>query len=107
MGATYTLAGLFPPLDQQSAKHSQIWQAIPIHTVPENMDHILSAKTQCPRYQQAYEEYLESDEIQSILTKHKSLLEYLTAHSGKTINGPCPVLTVYNTLWIEKIHNFT
>lgn len=91
MSIAHNLAGMFPPTKKQVWNESLMWSAVPIHTVPEDMDYVLAMKKPCPLYEHAYEKYKKSDEIKSILKKHKSLLEYLEENSGKKIRKICKV----------------
>lgn len=75
--------------------------------MPKESDYVLAAEKECPLYEKAYDNYKESDEIQSILKKHKSLLEYLEENSGKKIRKICKVKTLYLTLWVEQLKNYT
>jgi len=40
MSAYCNLAGLFPPHGSQVWNESLLWQPIPVHTVPEDLDHV-------------------------------------------------------------------
>lgn len=91
MSIAHNLAGMFPPTKKQVWNESIMWSAVPIHTVPEDMDYVLAMKKPCPLYEHAYEKYKKSNEIQSILKKHKSLLEYLEENSGRKIRKICKV----------------
>lgn len=107
MSAAHNLAGMFPPKNNQIWNDSLLWQAIPVHTIPEDDDYILAMKSDCPRYEQAYEKYEKSTEIQSMLKSNQSLLKYLAKHTGKPINTVCEVKSIYQTLWLEQLKNFT
>ena len=128
--AAYNLAGMFPPKGQQIWNESLLWQgkdwnsktstliilyslifinfstAIPVHTVPEKLDHILAMKRPCPKYQKAYDEYIESDEIKSIFKNNQTLIEYLELHSGKELKTLFDLKSLNETLWIENLKGF-
>ena len=49
MSALSNLAGLFPPDSQQTWNTNLAWQPIPVHTVPQEEDYLLSSHAFCPR----------------------------------------------------------
>lgn len=49
MSAQSNLAGLYPPKGQQVWNKDLLWQPIPVHTVPEEEDRILSSHAICPK----------------------------------------------------------
>lgn len=100
MSAESNLAGLYPP------EGNQIWDAlkwmpIPVHTIPEKEDHILSMKKYCPRYQYELEKLMQSDEMKKIDRENAELYAYLTQHTGRKISTLEDVNKVYNALFIE------
>lgn len=106
MSAESNLAGLYPP------EGNQIWDAlkwmpIPVHTIPEKEDHILSMKKYCPRYQYELEKLMQSDEMKKIDRENAELYAYLTQHTGRKISTLEDVNKVYNALFIEEIYNKT
>lgn len=106
MSAAHNLAGMFPPSKEQVWNDSIMWQAIPIHTIPEKMDHILSMKRPCPLYDQTYYAYQQSPEIKLILKNNQSLVDYLEMHIGQKIQEICDVKSVYQALWVEQLKGF-
>lgn len=106
MSAAHALAGMFPPTNAQIWNPSLLWQAIPIHTIPKEIDHILSMKRPCPLYDQAFSEYEQSPEISLMLKNNRSLIEYLETHLGRKISTICEIKTIYLVLWVEKLKNF-
>lgn len=128
MSAAHNLAGMFPPQNNQIWSDSLLWQAIPIHTVPESDDYVLgmsgecvklslsncssinyisTGKMTCPLYDKIYEEYEKSDEIQSMLKKHRPLIEYLELHAGTKIVNIRQIRRIYSPLLVEQLKNFT
>lgn len=81
--------------------------AIPIHTLPQKMDHNLAMKRSCPRYHKAWMEYIESDEIKSVFEKNRSLIEYVEMHAGMRFKTIPSIKAVYEALWIEELKGFT
>lgn len=107
MSVESNLAGLFPPENKQIWNQNIPWQPIPIHTTPEKMDGVLAGKRPCARYNHAAKKYERSPEFQEILTKYKSLFQYLSKNSGNSVKTLEQAQYIYNTLWIEKLKNFT
>lgn len=109
MSALSNLAALFPPLSDDEIWCKNInWQPIPVHTVPYNLDGVLSAGKPCPKYQTAYEKYLnESSEVKRIYDEYSELFPFLTEKIGSNIKTITDVYWLYNTLQIEKEQNKT
>lgn len=105
MSAAANMAGLFPPKDNQVWKKGFMWQPVPIHSIPQKMDHILYAGKKCERYNQAMTEYLQSTEHTDLLAKYKNLFTYLEENSGREVRSFEDVEMLYNTLWIENLKN--
>lgn len=107
MSALSNLAGLFPPSPDEIWHPQLPWQPIPVHTLPERMDHVLSAKRTCPMYDFTLKKYKTSAEYRAMLKRYKPLFQYLTKHTGKHIDSFTAVQNLYNTLWIEDLYNLT
>lgn len=71
------------------------------------MDGVLAAKKTCNRYEQALKKYQKSPEFQALLKKYKPLFKYLEENSGTPIKSFEQAEYLYNTLWIERLKNFT
>ena len=50
MSAMSNLAGLYPPAGYWQWNQDLAWQPIPVHTVPQEEDTLLSSHATCPRY---------------------------------------------------------
>lgn len=104
---SHMLAGMYPPTNEQVWNKSLLWQAIPIHTEPRTSDYVLGDRRPCPKYNQAFEEYQQSNEVLLTLKNNKTLIEYLEKYTGANISTICQVKTIYQTLWVENLKNFT
>nr|XP_018912827.1 PREDICTED: prostatic acid phosphatase-like [Bemisia tabaci] len=100
------LAGLYPPVSSQIWNQNLSWQPIPIHTVPESMDYILSQKKPCERYDYELKKAKSSSIMKAVNEKYKQLYQYVTLHSGKKIDGVLGILDVYDVLFIESLYGF-
>lgn len=77
---------------------------VPIHAVPKNLDYMMRP---CPRYEQAFEEYTQSAEIQSALKGNKSFFEYVEKYSGEKVRSISDLALVCEPIYIERTQNFT
>lgn len=106
MSAEANLAGLYPPEGSEIWSNIK-WMPIPIHTAPENEDHVLAAKKYCPRYNTELDKVLSSPEIKKINKNNEKLYAYLTEKSGDKISSLKTLEYLYNTLFIENLYNMT
>lgn len=67
------------------------------------MDHILAMKRPCPRYEKAYDEYMQSDEIKSIFKNNRKLIDYVEMHAGMRFKSILQLKVLYEVLWIENL----
>lgn len=107
MSGQLLTAGLFPPKFQQVWNQQLLWQPIPAHEFPRELDNKIAMKKPCPVYEEALKEIYKSPKILEINEKNKDLYEYLTNHTGSPIKDILAVEFLYNTLEIEKENNFT
>lgn len=107
MSALANLAGLFPPTASQMWNENVLWQPIPVHTIPESLDYTLAAKRSCPKYEFALKKLNESDEFLALYRRFKPLIDFLSKNTGKEIRTFADVQSVYNTLYIEELKNYT
>lgn len=59
-------------------------------------------RTPCPRYHEAIEEVLASDDVKKVLDENANLFEELTEHTGMDIKTPDDVQSLYSTLRAES-----
>lgn len=106
ISAAHALAGMFPPTGNQIWKSNFPWQAIPIHTLPEKDDHILTTKRPCPKYEKLHKAIDASDEMKAVVEKHKELFKRLERLTGKPVQKIGHINILYQTLMIEKDRGF-
>lgn len=58
-------------------------------------------RTPCPRYHEAVDEVLASDEVQKVLKENAQLFQELTEHTGMPIKTPDDIQSLYSTLRAE------
>jgi len=107
MSAESNLAGLYPPTDTQRWNRQLAWQPIPVHTVPQSEDDLLSSHAACPRFDQLQAELLASQNFTDIYEENRDLFEYVTANTGQNITDIVNLDYIYDTLLIEANNNLT
>ena len=102
MSALSNLAGLFPPQGDQVWDEGLAWQPIPVHTVPQDEDYLLSSHAHCPRYtcmdyhvsfirqtgsrfEELQKEIEFGDWMKDIYTQNRELFEYISLNTGENI----------------------
>ncbi|XP_058460878.1 prostatic acid phosphatase [Malaya genurostris] len=107
MSAESNLAGLYPPNGADVWDSAIQWQPIPVHTIPEPLDEVLSARKPCPAYDNALRKYKSSDEFQQYNKSLEPIFQYVSANSGRKIDSPTGAQFLYSCLHIETLNNFT
>lgn len=98
--------GLFVPTEEEKWNDEILWQPIPVHTVPRDLDHIVSAERYCPKYEAAFEKFTnESKEVQHIYTEYADLFPYWSKKCGRNITTIRDAYYLHNTLMIEQDRN--
>lgn len=106
MTAQTNLASLYKPTYDEIWDDDLDWQPIPVHTIPAEIDYILSCQRECPRYRAAFRKYRKrSDEVQKILSDNKDLFDYWSDKCGLKIRHIKHVHKLYKTLSIERAQN--
>ncbi|KAJ8951144.1 hypothetical protein NQ318_021588 [Aromia moschata] len=83
VSAATILAGLYPP--QASTKTwnlKQAWQPIPIHTKPFFEDEVLGMKTECPKYDELFEELKDTEYYRNVSGAFKGFFQTVSTHTG-------------------------
>lgn len=63
---------------------------------------MLLVRTPCPRYFEAVEEVLASDEVRRVLNENENLFAELTKHTGMSVKSPDDIQSLYGTLRAES-----
>ncbi|XP_028997487.1 lysosomal acid phosphatase-like [Betta splendens] len=108
MSAEANLAGLYPPSGKQVFNPDLKWQPIPIHTVPQSEERLLSFPLHdCPRYKQLMNETEHTQGFLNVTSTYQELINLVrnkTGLNGTTVES---VWGVYDTLFCESRHNKT
>ncbi|MEQ2269163.1 hypothetical protein XENORESO_000612, partial [Xenotaenia resolanae] len=108
MSALANLAGLYPPKDQQIFSPSLKWQPIPVHTVPQSEERLLSFPLgDCPRYKQLMNETEHTAEFLNVTTAYWDLIELVKNKTGVKKANVETVWSVYDTLFCESRHKMS
>ncbi|KAM8721826.1 lysosomal acid phosphatase [Acanthopagrus schlegelii] len=108
MSAEANLAGLYPPSGQQVFTPTLKWQPIPVHTVPQNEERLLSYPlNDCPRYKQLMNETEHTEEFLNVTTAYKDIIELVRNKTGLNKTTVESVWSVYDTLFCESRHNMS
>lgn len=84
MSAEVALAGFFPPHGDQIWNDHLLWQPIPIHSSPGNLDYLLQEQRPCPMLDRKLDEYHKTDEYQRYKKQHNALLASITKYKNVT-----------------------
>ncbi|XP_048401268.1 lysosomal acid phosphatase isoform X2 [Stegostoma tigrinum] len=107
MSARANLAGLYPPHGHQIFRPDLNWQPIPVHTVPLIYEKLLKFPlSNCPRYEKLLKESLNSKRIEKTVEENQDFLDMVSEKSKLKVIFT-NVWKLYDTLFCEKIHNFT
>lgn len=102
MSALATVAGLFPPAVDNKWVGISDWQPIPVHTVPLQLDHMLAATQQCDRHDYITLEYFRENNYEELFKYFRPLFNYIEENSGMKIKKIKNLVTLRDTLRIEK-----
>lgn len=104
----YLNLGLFLPTEEEQWNEEIMWQPIPVHTVPRDLDYVVASEKKCPAYDKAFEQYTkESKEVQRIYTEYANLFPYWSIMCGSPIKTIQNAYYLHNTLMIERDRNKT
>ncbi|XP_021462619.2 lysosomal acid phosphatase isoform X1 [Oncorhynchus mykiss] len=108
MSAEANLAGLYPPNGSQVFNPTLEWQPIPVHTVPQFEERLLSFPIPgCPRYKILMNETEHSEKYLNVTFLYKDLITMIQERTGLKNTNIETVWSVYDTLFCEARHNMT
>lgn len=107
MSVESNLAGLFPPRGSRTFEPNLKWQPIPVHTVPEHLDHVLAMKKPCPRYDAEFALARNLPEIKALEEQYQTVFKYLSLHTGSEVKTIENAEYIHSTLFIESLKNMT
>jgi len=99
MSALSNLAGLYPPAGYWEWNRDLAWQPIPVHTIPQEEDMLLSSHATCPRFTQLHKEVLEESMfMKNIYNENRELFEYISNNVGENITDIVHLDYIFDTL---------
>nr|XP_018906569.1 PREDICTED: prostatic acid phosphatase-like [Bemisia tabaci] len=102
MSAQVLLAGLYPPVDSQIWNKDLLWQPIPVHSVPRNMDNVLiCGTTPCPLFVKEKAAVVNSS-IQKMMDEHRQLIDHLSKMTGVEMKSVMDIELLYDNLLIAE-----
>lgn len=101
MSAQTTVASLFPPIGDQIWNDNLAWNPIPVHTISQNQDYILSVLKPCNRFDYEMAKYTNTTAYKGIFEDYKTFIRYLEENSGKKLNRLFDILVLCDTLSVE------
>jgi lysosomal acid phosphatase len=107
MSAQANLAGFYPPFGADVWNSNLMWQPIPIHTVPREIDNMLVTDKPCPVYNLEMAKLLQSDEFMKMAQRNQQFYSYLEEMTGSSVTGFEDVSYIYDTLMLEEAYNFS
>ncbi|CAL8289554.1 unnamed protein product [Lota lota] len=108
MSAEANLAALYSPSGQQIFNPDLKWQPIPVHTVPQDQEKLLSFPMgNCPRYKQLMTETEHSPEFINVTNTYLDFIDMVQNKTGQNNTNVENVWSVYDTLFCESCHNLT
>lgn len=108
MSAEAFLAGIYTPKTQTDIWNTHLpWQPIPVHTMPIVYDHLVINEGKCDAFSESFAEFMKTDEIKEFNEKHRNLYDYLSEHSGESVQTMRDAVLIRDTLKIEDGRNKT
>ncbi|RUS79984.1 hypothetical protein EGW08_012249, partial [Elysia chlorotica] len=107
MSAYSHLAGLFPPQGDQVWNEDLKWQPIPVQTRPVKEDNKLAMQKKCPRYDELYQEVINSEAFKEEEIRNKAFYDMVEENTGIKKETLADIWGVVDTLICEQSHNMT
>ncbi|XP_026866282.2 lysosomal acid phosphatase [Electrophorus electricus] len=105
MSAEANLAGLYPPNSSQAFHPGLKWQPIPVHTVPQSLERLLSFPLpNCPRYQQLMNMTEKTKIFLNVTRTYEDFMNMVRKNTGLDTVSIETVWRIYDTLFCEGKH---
>ncbi|XP_053601206.1 prostatic acid phosphatase-like isoform X2 [Plodia interpunctella] len=100
MMSAYTfLAGLYPPTEKQMWHPELLWQPIPVHSLPRELDNIVAATKKCKRFTEMYEELKAEKDMEPRFTE---LFDYLSKYTNQSMRSVLDVDFLYSSMLAQQ-----
>uniref|UniRef100_A0A8B9J8C8 Lysosomal acid phosphatase n=1 Tax=Astyanax mexicanus TaxID=7994 RepID=A0A8B9J8C8_ASTMX len=108
MSAESNLAGLYPPNGSQVFHPGLNWQPIPIHTVPQDQERLLSFPlSNCAYYQRLMNETEKTELFINMTKTYADFLEMVRNKTGVESTTIASIWSIHDTLFCEEKHGMT
>ncbi|KAL7831280.1 hypothetical protein SRHO_G00307830 [Serrasalmus rhombeus] len=108
MSAESNLAGLYPPNGSQVFHPGLNWQPIPIHTVPQDEEKLLSFPLpNCPRYDLLMNETEKTEIFLNMTKTYGDFLKMVRNKTGVESTSIESIWSIHDTLFCEEKHGMT
>lgn len=105
MSALANLAGMFQPREDEIWHDDILWQPIPVHTLPKELDNILRPRyhDRCPKYTVMYDYYMQkSSYALDMKIKFGKYFNSWEEMSGDKIQTIEDVFSIYKEIIAKK-----
>lgn len=106
MSAQTTLAGLFPPSDNQIWNEQIAWQPIPVHTQPQDQDYILAQRKKCDHFDYLVFEYQQTEAYRGLFKEYASFITYLEENTGLKLPTLTSIAILYDIFLTEQSRGY-
>lgn len=79
------------------------WQPIPVYSLDRKTDNLIVQRRKCPKYDEVFDEVLNSEEVRKMDEDNKQLYRILSLHTGENVSSLLAVELLHDTLQAEKI----
>lgn len=102
MSAEVALAGFFPPHGHQIWNDHLLWQPIPIHSIPGDLDYLLQECRPCPMLDLKLGEYYKTNEYQRYIIEKIALSAFIEKRTNTTASEAD---YIFEELNVEELDN--
>ncbi|KAK9871100.1 hypothetical protein WA026_011384 [Henosepilachna vigintioctopunctata] len=100
------ISGLFPTVVDPYRNETVSRHPFTLNTAPKNQDFIFEMAASCPKYVEAYDELLKTQDFRDIDASNSDFYEYLEEHLGVQIKSFTDVVEWYDTMREEDVKGF-
>lgn len=80
------LAGFMPPLENSNPLPIP-WQPVPVLSIPRDRDDLIAQKKACPKYEEVYNDQMNSEEMKKLDKINENLYRILSQNTGENISS--------------------
>ncbi|CAK1548625.1 unnamed protein product [Leptosia nina] len=99
MSAYTFLAGLYPPSERQIWHPELLWQPIPVHSLPRELDNVVAATKSCNSWKTMYQALLAENNADP---KYAELFDSLSKYTNQSMRSILDVDFLFSTLQAQQ-----